>query len=69
MYNWSVDEKKLKKNPEEYAIWKIEQMVNFGLNGEKLKEEELKKYWHKLNFDPDRKKFLHLCLYGSEHSD
>lgn len=36
MYNWSVDEKKLKKDKEKFAAWKIEQMVNFGLAGKKI---------------------------------
>ena len=42
MYNWSVDVKKLRKNKEKYAIWKLEQMVNFGLNGEKIDKKLLK---------------------------
>ncbi|MBI2644254.1 MAG: hypothetical protein HYW95_01940 [Candidatus Wildermuthbacteria bacterium] len=63
MYNWSVDEEKLKNNPEKYAIWKLEQMVNFGLNGKKISEKELKKYWDKLRLDPARKRFLELLLH------
>jgi len=62
MYNWSTDEKKLAKNKEQYAIWKLEQKINFGLNGKKLKEKELKKYWSKIEIDPDRKKFLALLI-------
>lgn len=55
MYNWSVDEKKLKKHKEQYIIWKLEQLINYGLNGEKISEKLLKKYWNKLNTDPLRK--------------
>lgn len=69
MYNWSIDIKELKKNKEQYTIWKIEQMVNFGLNSKKLKERDVKKYWKKFQFDPARKRFLQLCLYGRKHSD
>lgn len=36
MYNWSVDESKLNKNSEQYLIWRLEQMINFGLGKEKL---------------------------------
>lgn len=68
MRNWSTDEKKLKKNSEKYAIWKIEQMVNFGLNGKKIKEKELKKYWPKLSLDPQRRKFLESFLYENRDS-
>ena len=62
MYNWSTDTSKLKKNPEKYAIWRLEQLVNFGLNGEKIQKSLLKKHWHKLNIDPKRKKVLKLWL-------
>jgi len=64
MYNWSTDIRELKKNPEKYRIWRLEQLINFGLSGEKLKEPELKKYFNKLNIDPYRRKFLRLLLNG-----
>lgn len=64
MYNWSVDEKKLIKNQQQYTIWKLEQMVNFGLNGEKIKIQEIKRHFSKLNIDPHRRKFLKYILYG-----
>lgn len=63
MYNWNIDIEKLKKNPEKYTIWKLEQSINFGLNGIKLKEKELKKYWTKLNIDSQRKKLLEMWLW------
>lgn len=69
MYNWSTNEKELKKDKKRYAVWKIEQMVNFGLNGKKLKEKELRKYWSEIDIDPTRRKFLGLLLYGRENFD
>lgn len=63
MYNWSVDENKLKNDKEKYTIWKLEQLVNFGLNGEKINAKELKKYWSKVQLDPARKRFLGLLLH------
>lgn len=65
MYNWSTDEKSLQKDTEAYAIWHLEQTVNFGLNGEKLSEAELRKYWSKLSLDPHRRAFLARLLYGN----
>lgn len=62
MYNWSVDEKKLSKHPEKYKIWKLEQLINFGLNGQKLRKSDLKKYWRKLHIDPQYKKYLRFLL-------
>jgi len=64
MYNWSVDEKKFKKeDPEGYRIWKIQQMINYGLGGEKLSERLVRKYWKKLFIDPETKKFLEFLLW------
>lgn len=65
MYNWSTDENKLKRKPAKHAVWKLEQMVNFGLAGEKINAAELKKHWSELNIDSARRKFLSLILYES----
>jgi hypothetical protein len=66
MQNWSVDVSELKKNKEKYAIWRLEQMVNFGLGKEKLNCRDLKKYWNKLYLDPTKKRYLSLLLWGSK---
>jgi hypothetical protein len=62
MYNWSIDTKELKKNPEKYTKWRMEQLINYGLNGEKIDIKELKRYWNKLNINPNRRKVLELWL-------
>jgi hypothetical protein len=62
MYNWSVDIKELKKDKEKYAVWRLEQMVNFGLDKDKLSARELKKYWPKFRLDPNKKKYLAMLL-------
>lgn len=66
MYNWSVDEEKFKKeDPERYKIWKLEQMINYGLDKEKLKEKEVKKFWSKIKdrIDPHKKLLLEFLLW------
>lgn len=63
VYNWSVDIKKLQKYPEEYRIWKLEQLINFGLGGEKIDLALLKKYWSKLKLDPNRRQFIQFLLW------
>lgn len=63
MYNWSVDEKELKKYPDKYAIWKLEQMVNFGLGEEKLNEADIKKYLPLLDIDEPTRKYLEFLLW------
>lgn len=64
MKNWSTDVTELKKDPERYAIWKLEQMVNFGLDGgEKINEKELRRYFDRLVIeDPSRRKLFELLL-------
>jgi hypothetical protein len=63
MYNWSTDTKELKKDKKKYAIWRLEQLVNFGLGKEKIKRAELKKNWKDLNLDKSKKKFLKILLW------
>ena len=63
MYNWSVDTKELEKDPEKYAIWRLEQLINYGLGEEKLDREELKKYWNKLDIDNLTRKYLEFLLW------
>lgn len=63
MHNWSIDEKKLKQNPERYAVWRLEQLINYGLGDEKLSEEEVRRYWSELSLDPARRRFVELLLH------
>ena len=70
MYNWSVDEKAFKKaDPEGYKLWRIEQMINWGLGGEKLDELLVRKYWKKLFMDRPTKKYLEFLLWPRENSN
>ncbi len=67
MYNWSIDEEKFKKeDPEKYKIWRLEQMINFGLGGEKLDINELKKYLSKLSIDKPVRKYLEFLLWPTK---
>ena len=44
MLNWNVDEKKFREeDPEGYRLWRLTQLINYGLDGEKLDREEVKK--------------------------
>ena len=63
MYNWSVNLKQLKKDKGGYAIWRLEQLVNFGLGGEKINKNQLKKYWPYLHLDPVKKNYLTRILW------
>jgi len=65
MYNWSVNEEELKKHPRQYKRWRLEQLINFGLDGEKIPAAELQKHLPYLHLDPSRRRFLTLLLDGS----
>ncbi len=68
MNNWSVDEKKLKKNSRAFAIWKIEQMANFGLGDEKIRASDYRAYANTISIhDSWRKKYLDLLVYGEKN--
>ncbi len=62
MYNWSTNTSKLAKNKDKFTIWKLEQLINFGLNGELLSRLELKKFLPVLDIDPQKKKYLQFLL-------
>lgn len=70
MRNWSVDTARLENNPEEYEIWQLEQLLNFGLpEGEKLDRKKLEKYLPVLKIDRDTRDFLEYILYGKKPAD
>lgn len=62
MKNWSTDVLELQKNKEQFSIWRLEQLINFGLGEEKIDRNELQKYWEVLNIDPFKRKFLSLFV-------
>lgn len=63
MYNWNTDTTQLKKNPEKYTVWKLEQLINYGLDGEKIDKKELVKHWDKLRIDVQKREALAYLLW------
>jgi len=63
MYNWNTDISVLKNSGESYTIWKLNQMINYGLGNEKLDLKLVKKYWKSLDLDSKRKKFLKFIIW------
>lgn len=61
--HWSVNVKELKKNPEDFAVWTLEQWVNWGIGAAKVKRGDLLKYWGKLDIDEWKRKALSLTLF------
>lgn len=71
MFNWSTDEKKFRKeSPEQYKLWRMIQLVNYGLDREKLDKEEIKKAWPKIKkrLDPYKKRLMEYYLWGKRYS-
>lgn len=62
MKNWSTDTSELQKDAKKFSIWRLEQLINFGLDKEKINHSELKKYWDIIKIDPSKKKFLSLFI-------
>lgn len=45
MYNWSTDEDYLKQFPQKYEKWRLLQLINYGLDGERIDLKTLQKHW------------------------
>ena len=71
MYNWSVDEERFKKeDPQGYKLWRLTQLINYGLDGEKLDREEVKNLWPKIEsqVDPEERRLLDFLLWNKVSS-
>lgn len=68
MYNWSTRTSEFKKNKKEYTVWKLEQLINFGLNKKKINRKELKKYWKSITIDPKKSHYLSFLLWPRKQS-
>ena len=62
MRNWSVNEKALKEYPVKFRLWRLEQLINYGLDGEKINADELREALPKLTLDPAKKRYLQFLL-------
>ena len=62
MKNWSHTIEKFDNNSTEREIWRLEQLINFGLDGEKISLVLLKKHMSSLKIDSNKKKYLLFLL-------
>ncbi|MEK7190364.1 MAG: hypothetical protein AAB661_01205 [Patescibacteria group bacterium] len=60
--HWSVDTTVLKKDEEAFAIWDLEQRINWGIGEGKINKKNLLKYWDKIDIDVFKRKALFLAL-------
>ncbi len=71
MINWNINEEKFKKeHPKQYKLWRLQQLINYGLDGEKLDREEVKKAWPKIKdaIDPYARRAIEFLLWGKVYS-
>lgn len=62
--HWSVDTSELSKKPGDFAVWKLEQRINWGIGEERLKIADLRKYWDKIDIDPFKRRALELAVFS-----
>ena len=71
MYSWAnIDEKKFKReNFRGYRLWRLTQLINYGLDGEKLDREEVKTAWNSISddLDPYKKRYLEDLLWEKQY--
>lgn len=66
MRNWSTDDSNFDKNSSEYTTWKLEQLINFGLDGDLIDKQELCAFLPTLTIDPFKRSFLELLLKNAQ---
>lgn len=71
MINWSINIKTFKKNhPKDFLIWRLSQLINYGLDNEKLDKKALKSNWAKIKsrLDPQKAVYLEFLLWNIKPS-
>lgn len=69
MKNWNTDVTKFKSQKDK-RIWEMSQLINYGLDGEKLNRKELEKYWNEVKklLDPERARMVEYLLWQKVYS-
>jgi len=68
MINWTIDEVKFKKDqPKKFILWRLTQLINYGLDGEKLDKKEVIRNWAYLDkrIDPLSRNYLKFLIWGN----
>jgi hypothetical protein len=70
MYNWNTNISNWNKKSDSYQAWRLEQMINYGLDGKKIDETKLRKYWPKIksNLDPYRARMIEYMIWEKVYS-
>lgn len=59
-----------RENPEKYRRWRLVQMINYDLQGEKLDRNEVKELWPEIKDDiePYARRFFEFMLWRKTYS-
>ena len=66
MINWNTDEKALQENfPKAYKLWRVVQLINYGLEGEKLNMKFIRMHWDSIKdrLESNRRKTLEWFIW------
>ena len=68
MKNWNTDATKMTGKTK--RIWELSQLINYGLDGQKLSGRELRNNWQQLepHLQPSRAEMLKWLLWGKRSS-
>lgn len=61
---WDYDKIEYQTQAKADEKWRLERLINYGLNNEKLKGKLLKKHLPELNIPDDRRAFLELLVWN-----
>lgn len=69
MKNWNTDISQF-KSPQDKRLWELTQLINYGLDGGKLNENELKTRWDELKplVDSERARMIEYLIWGKVYS-
>lgn len=69
MKNWNTDTSRFRTKKDK-RLWELSQLVNYGLEDEKLNEKELRNNWAELKtrLDPERARMLEYLIWGNLYS-
>ena len=61
---WDYEQKEYEKQKKADPVWHLERLINYGLRGEKINKDLLKKYLPELRIPEERRAFLELLLWN-----
>ena len=63
---WDYTKEEYEKQKKADPVWHLERRILYGLEGEKLDREELKKHFEELRIPEDRRAFLEVLLWNKK---